>query len=80
VPPPVGRIRGPCGLGPNNVKMRSLMLTASAAVTTPSMRKRYQKFIWRIQDLALPIGPPVFLTFVILLLLIVNGAIVWTRS
>jgi hypothetical protein len=70
---------GRCGLGPNSVKMRRLMLTASAAVTTPSMRKWYEKFIWRIQDLALPIGPPVFLTFVVLLLLIVNGAIVWSR-
>jgi hypothetical protein len=32
-----------------------------------------------IRDLALPIGPPVFLTFLVLLLLIINGAIVWSR-
>jgi hypothetical protein len=36
------------------------------------MRGRFQKFIWRVQDLVNPIGAPIFLSFVVFLLLILN--------
>jgi hypothetical protein len=44
-------------------------------VSTLHMRSRFQKFIWRVEDLVTPKGPPFFLTFVVVLLLIVNGII-----
>jgi hypothetical protein len=43
------------------------------------MPPRLQSYIWRIIDQAMPIGPPVFLTFLVLLLLILNGLIVLLR-
>jgi hypothetical protein len=57
------------------------MVDAKCAIARYSiyMPNLFQKFIWRVRDLALPIGPPVFLTFLVLLLLIINGAIVWSR-
>jgi hypothetical protein len=43
------------------------------------MPPRLQRYIWRIADQAMPIGPPVFLTFLVLLLLILNGLILLHR-
>jgi hypothetical protein len=43
------------------------------------MPPRLQRYIWRIADHAMPIGPPVFLTFLVLLLLILNGLILLHR-
>jgi hypothetical protein len=43
------------------------------------MRGRLQKFYWLLLDLAMPIGPPVFLTFVILVLLITNSIVALSR-
>jgi hypothetical protein len=39
------------------------------------MPPRLQRYIWRIVDQAMPIGPPVFLIFLVLLLLMLNGLI-----
>jgi hypothetical protein len=56
------------------------MVDAKCAIARYSIYMRLsQKFIWRVRDLALPVGRPVFLTFLVLLLLIINGAIVWRR-
>jgi hypothetical protein len=57
------------------------MVDANGAIGRydPSMRNRYQKFIWRIQDNVMPVGPPFFLTVVILLLLILNGIVALNR-
>ena len=41
--------------------------------------QRFQKFLWPIQDNGTPDGPPVFLTCVVLLLLILNGIIALRR-
>lgn len=41
------------------------------------MPSRFQKFTWRIQDLANPRGVPIFLSFVVFLLLIINVIIAW---
>jgi hypothetical protein len=43
------------------------------------MPERFQKFLWRIQDTVMPDGPPIFLTCVVLLLLILNGIIALRR-
>jgi hypothetical protein len=43
------------------------------------MPPRLRKYIWRFFDLAMPDGPPVFLTIVVVLLLIVNGLILLLR-
>jgi hypothetical protein len=43
------------------------------------MPPRMRKYIWRFLDLAMPDGPPLFLTFVIVLLLILNGGVLLLR-
>jgi hypothetical protein len=43
------------------------------------MPPRLRKYIWRLLDLAMPDGPPVFLNFVVVLLLVVNGLILVLR-
>jgi hypothetical protein len=43
------------------------------------MPPRLQRYIWRIADQAMPIGPPVFLAFLVLLLLVLNGLILLLR-
>jgi hypothetical protein len=40
---------------------------------------RLQKYFWRFLDHAMPDGPPFFLTFVVVFLLIVNGFIAFLR-
>jgi hypothetical protein len=42
---------------------------------TPHMPRRFQSFFWRTLDQVMPDGPPVFLAWVILMLLIVSGII-----
>jgi hypothetical protein len=44
------------------------------------MPPRLQKYIWLVADHAMPDGPAFFLTFLVLLLLIVNGLILLLRS
>jgi hypothetical protein len=39
------------------------------------MRRYFRKYIWRALDQIMPDGPPVFLTWVIVILLVVNGII-----
>jgi hypothetical protein len=39
------------------------------------MPRRFQSFFWRTLDQVMPDGPPVFLAWVILMLLIVSGII-----
>jgi hypothetical protein len=43
------------------------------------MPPRLQKYVWRFLDHAMPDGPPFFLTFVVVFLLIVNGFIAFLR-
>jgi hypothetical protein len=43
------------------------------------MPNRFQKFFWLVADFTMPMGPPVFLTCVILLLLIANGIVALNR-
>jgi hypothetical protein len=43
------------------------------------MPGRFQKFIWRVQDLTNPIGVPIFLSLMVFLLLILNIIIAWRR-
>jgi hypothetical protein len=43
------------------------------------MPSRLQKYFWRSLDRAMPDGPPIFLVFVIALLLIVNGFVAFLR-
>jgi hypothetical protein len=40
---------------------------------------RFQKFIWQVTDLVMPIGFPLFLTCVILVLLIVDSIVALSR-
>jgi hypothetical protein len=44
------------------------------------MPPRLQKYLWRVVDNAMPDGPPFFLTFLVLFLLIVNGLILLLRG
>jgi hypothetical protein len=39
----------------------------------------FQKLIWRVQDLANPIGVPIFLPLMVFQLLILNIIIAWVR-
>jgi hypothetical protein len=48
-------------------------------VSGSSMPGRFQKFIWRVQDLANPMGVPIFLSLMVFLLLILNIIIAWRR-
>ena len=43
------------------------------------MPKRFRKYFWRMLDQLMPDGRPVFLSWVILILLIVNGIIALTH-
>ena len=43
------------------------------------MPPRLQKYLWRALDQAMPDGPPIFLVFVIVFLLVVNGFIAFLR-
>jgi hypothetical protein len=43
------------------------------------MRSRLQKFYWLLLDLAMPMGLPFFLTFVILVLLITDSIVALSR-
>jgi hypothetical protein len=43
------------------------------------MPKRFRKFFWRALDQVMPDGPPVFLAWVILMLLIINAIIALSR-
>jgi hypothetical protein len=39
------------------------------------MQRHFWKYFWRVLDQIMPEGPPVFLTWVIVILLVVNGII-----
>jgi hypothetical protein len=43
------------------------------------MSSRLRKFFWLMLDHVMPDGPPAFLTFIILLLVILNGIIALSR-
>jgi hypothetical protein len=39
------------------------------------MRKHFRRYFWRVLDQIMPDGPPVFLSWVIVILLVVNAII-----
>jgi hypothetical protein len=65
-------------------QIRQVTIFRSAALLTMTlgfeMPPRLQKYLWRVVDNAMPDGPPFFLTFLVLFLLIVNGLILLLRG
>jgi hypothetical protein len=57
------------------LSMNTVRESSALATRAPYMPKRFRKYLWRILDQIMPDGPPVFLWWVIVILLVVTGIV-----